>query len=164
MAPREYTLNYSPQLLRSAAIAFVWRFVDVWFLVLLASLGLFAAYRVSVGDHSWRVGAAGVAFLVVTIILIVLFAGNIRLARATARELSEGPVKFTISEQGLGFQSILGDAHMPWANISAAYEEKQFILIFFKRGGYTSVPLADLDSEAFAYIKKQVISGGGKVS
>ena len=117
MAPREYTLKYSPQLLRSAAIAFVRRFVDVWFLILLAGLGLFAAYRVSVGDHSWRVGAAGVAFLVITTIMAALLVANIRHARATARELSGGPVKLIISEQGLGFQSVLGNADMPWETL-----------------------------------------------
>ena len=158
-----YSLTYTPQVLRGAVFAYFRKIVGPWFPFVLAALAFYVTYLVYYGDRSWFVGAMAAFVLLVFAIVGSLFISHLRRASARASELTSESVTMLLSEQGLSFQSTLGTAELPWNGIASLVRARNFLLVEFKGGGYSSIPLGSVDAEGVEYLHNMVISSGGKV-
>lgn len=158
-----YSLVYTPQILRGAVFAYFRKIVGLWFPILLVMLACFVAYQFNNGDRSWLVGALAAFVLLVTAIVGALFTSHLRHANARARELASEGVSLLLSEQSLQFQSALGSVELPWSRIASIIRAQDFLLIEFKGGGYSSIPLASVDARGVEYLHNMVLNNGGKV-
>ena len=158
-----YSLVYTPQILRGAVFAYFRKIVGLWFPILLVMLACFVAYQLNDGDRSWLVGALAALVLLVTAIVGALLISHLRHANARARELASEGVSLLLSEYGLQFQSTLGSAELPWNRIASIVRVRDFLLVEFKGGGYSSIPLASVDAQGVEYLHRMVLNIGGKV-
>jgi uncharacterized membrane protein len=160
----QYQLHYTPKILRAAAVTFFKQLIGPTFPLLLIALASYVLWQFTIGNRSWLVGATAGAILVVVSIMLSLFIGHLKHASKTAAELDKSPTTLTISEVDICFKSSLGTAEIPWSNVKALHHEKEFLLLQFKRGSYTSIPTSSLDDTGVSFIKSTVMNNGGKVT
>lgn len=160
----QYQLHYTPKILRAAAVTFFKQLIGPAFPLLLIALASYAIWQLSIGNKSWLIGATAGAILVVVSIMLSLFIGHLKHASKTAAELAKSPTTLTVTETEICFKSALGTAEIPWSNVAALYHNKDFLLLKFKRGSYTSIPTSFLDDEGVSFIKSTVMKNGGKVT
>jgi len=153
---RQYSLAYSPRLLRKGVWLYFGQVVGVWFPMVLAALAAFVAWHVVNGERSWFVGAIGAFVALVVLLIVTLVVVHLRNANANARTLDGSPVILTVAEEGLGFSSKLGTATVPWHRIESIRQYQELYLVRFRGGNYSSLPAEHLDAEAVHEIKARV--------
>jgi len=159
-----HQLHYTPEILRAAAVTFFKQLIGPTFPLLLIALASYSFWQFTTGNRSWLIGATAGAIFVVVCIMLSLFIGHLKHASKTAAELAKSPTTLTITESDICFKSALGTAEIPWSNVSALHHKKDFLLLTFKRGSYTSIPTSSLDDSSVSFIKNTVMQHGGKVT
>jgi hypothetical protein len=161
---RQYLITYTEGLLKTAVCRYFQLILGLWFPLLLVVVGAVVIYLTWMGDRSWRVGAVGALVFVITVIIGAFFVDCLRRAKASAVELAQAKVELGIGDEGLSFQSPLGSAKIPWSKIKGFHDFGEIILLQFRQGGYSSIPVASLDPEGIEAIKTCIRQAGGRVA
>jgi hypothetical protein len=161
---RQYSITYTEALLKTAVYRYFQVILGLWFPLLLVAVGAIVIYLAWMGERSWKVGAIGALVFVITVIIGTLFVDCLRRAKASAVELAQAKVELGIGNEGLSFQSPLGTAQIPWRKIKGFHDFGRIILLQFRQGGYSSIPVASLDPEGIEAIKTNIRQAGGRIA
>ena len=107
MMTGEYTLRFSPALVRSAVIGFWWRAVGLRYLLALAAFSLCVGYLVWQGDRSWLIGLLGAVLIFGVLIPAALFWTQYRQAFAKLRGMKSPEARLAVGDAGLTVSSDL---------------------------------------------------------
>jgi hypothetical protein len=151
---------YSAAAARRAYLSFLWNRFAVFVLVSPVILGWTFAYLAS-RDY------APFAGFVLGIILVywASWVGGLRRAGRVASAWGNPEVHFIATDETFTFRTPLGESIMKWSAIANLYRLRRFWI--FQRVGLESssfVPVEALDSEAQAFVERQVRQSGGRVS
>jgi hypothetical protein len=158
------TLHFSKELVRRSQLAFWLRFLGwrfaVTFIVAFACLGCLLILN----DRSWIVGAmgAGIGFSVLMLLAVIFH--HYRFAMSRLHLMRRPEASFEAGENNFRISSDLGTADFPWNAIIEIWRFPDFWLLFFTRGQFITLPVADLDSDAQKVILTRLKAHGTKLS
>ena len=163
MMTGEYTLRFSPALVRSAVFGFWWRTVGLRYLLALAAVSLCFGYLVWQGDRSWRIGALGAVLFFGVLIPAALFWTQYRQAFAKLRGMKSPEARLAVSDAGLTVSSDLARSEIPWSAVTAVWRFPMFWLLVFSRSQFMTIPLESVPLDVRDRIMSGVEKAGGKV-
>ena len=158
---REHTLTYTSAQLRHGVLLSFAKLFGIWFPVLLVALAIWVVNRIAHGDRSWLIGAIGAVVAFAVALLSSALVVHLRRAGASARELAGADVRVVLSDEWLQFRLPRGESKIAWTEVSNVVVDDRIVLLQFRRGGYTSIPVGSLDKESIAFIRECVRSAGG---
>jgi hypothetical protein len=159
-----FQLHYSEALIRRAVWAFWrrvvgWRFVGATAFVLACLI-----YNLWLGDRSWWVGVSGSLVGFALLVALALYVVHYRGSIGRFRRMKSPHATFEASEERFRVSSDVGASEFSWSVITEVWQFEDFWLLFFSRGQFITLPLADLDSDARHLIAERIREHGGKVS
>jgi hypothetical protein len=163
MMTGEYTLRFSPALVRSAVFGFWWRTVGLRYLLALAAVSLCVGYLVWQGDRSWRIGALGAVLFFGVLIPAALFWTQYRQAFAKLRGMKSAEARLAVSDAGLTVSSDLGKSEIPWSTVTAVWRFPAFWLLVLSRSQFMTIPLESVPLDVRNRIMSSVEKAGGNV-
>ncbi|MFN9548896.1 MAG: YcxB family protein [Pirellulaceae bacterium] len=163
MMTGEYTLRFSPALLRSAVIGFWWRTVGIRYLLALAAVSLCVGYLVWQGDRSWLIGLLGAVLIFGGLIPAAFFWTQYRQAFAKLRGMKSPEARLAVSDAGLTVSSDLARSEIPWSAVTAVWRFPMFWLLVFSRSQFLTIPLESVPLDVRDRIMSGVEKAGGKV-
>ena len=163
MMTDEYTLRFSPALVRNAVFGFWWRTVGLRYLLALAAVSLCAGYLVWQGDRSWPIGVLGAVLIFGTVIPAALFWSQYHQAFAKLRGMKTPEARLAVGEAGLWITSDLARSEIPWSTVTGVWRFPDFWLLVFSQSQFITIPLESVPLDVRSQIKASVEKAGGKV-
>lgn len=163
MMPDEYTLRFSPALVRSAVCRFWWRRVGPMYLLALATVALGVTYRAWEGDRSWLMGVLGAVLCVGIVIPAALFWTHYRQAFAKLRGMKTPEARLAVGDVGLTIASDLGRSEIPWSTVTALWRFPDLWLLVFAESQFITIPLESVPLDVRDRIRASVEKAGGRV-
>ena len=163
LVTRSYSLQLSEPMVRSAARAYVLRFVDWKFLACIAVLLIFLIDGLASGDRSMLLGFAAAVVAFASFIVVRSVLGLQARASRLHKRLGGAPVVLVADDTKLRFSSSMDSFEIVASDISQLRRHGEFLLLIYREGGYSTLPLADLGPEGAAWIESFVGRAGGKV-
>ncbi|GLQ94061.1 YcxB family protein [Dyella acidisoli] len=157
------TLTYTKPLLRQAVRSFWWRVVGFKYFVALALVAASLLGLILDGDTSWFVGVLasvlvfGITFVVA--LYVIHYGNSLRKLQA----MGSHQAKLEASEASLSLSSGASVATLPWSAVTEVWRFKSCWLLLFSKSQFVTLPLADIPTEARAFIIARVQTSGGKV-
>lgn len=159
-----YQLNYTPRVLRLAAITFFKQLIGIRFPILVIALSGFISWQFFIGNRGWLIGTAIGAIAVVISIMLSLFIAHLKLASSNAKKLENAVCILELKNYEISFKSPLGNAELPWPNIISMRRYEKFIFLKFNDGNYTSIPTTCIDEAGIKFIKSSITKHGRSIA
>ncbi|MFV9657330.1 YcxB family protein [Pseudomonas sp. NY15366] len=161
---QSYQLNYTPRILRLAALTFFKQIIGIRFPILVIILSGFVSWQFSIGNRGWLIGTAIGAIAVVVCIMLSLFVAHLKHASSNAKKLENAVCILELKDDGISFKSPLGNAEFPWSNITSMRRYDKFLFLKFSGGNYTSIPSTCIDEVGIEFIKSSITNHGGSIA
>ena len=158
-----FTLHYSEDLVRQAALARWWKFTGLTLPVVLVLLAVYTGYRISIGELSWYTGALGVIALLGITVVIASYASILRHSVTRFRQMGHPQATLELSDDRFRITSDLVSSEIRWPVIKKVWRYETFWLVFFTRTQSMILPLVDLPQESQDFIIQKVRDNGGTV-
>jgi hypothetical protein len=158
------TLHYSEDLMRRAITAFWWRTTGWNFFAALAFGFALLTYLLISGNRSWEVGVFGSVMGFALILAVVIFFTHYRGLLERLRRMRKPEAILEPGEINVRISSDLGTSEFPWNTITEVWRFPDFWLLFFSRGQFITLPIADLDGKAQEIILSRLKSHGTKLA
>jgi len=156
----EITLHYTEPLLRKAVRVFVCRAVirqlGVKFLFGLGVVIACIAFLLARHNGGGVAGFMIAVVFFVGVFIAMVYVAHFRNTIGRFREMRTPEVTFGYDEEELAFKSELGAASMPWSAIAEVWKYEHFWLLLFSRSQFVTLPLADLEDGARAFIARKM--------
>ena len=163
MTTGEYTLRFSPALVRSAVIGLWWRTVGLRSLLALAVVSLCVGCLVWQGDRSWLIGVVGAVPIFRVVIPAAFFWAQYRQAFAKLRGIKCPEARLAVGDAGLTVISDVAQSEIPWSTVTAVWRFRAFWLLVFSRSQFMTSPLESVPLDVRDRIMSGVEKAGGKV-
>lgn len=142
-----YRIVYDEAVLRAAVRAYVRRrfFAEqrgLWAaeaVVLASFVGLLVA-----GDRSWVTGVLGTVAALPPLLVLGGWLAHLRHGLGRLRRMPDRAAEVAFRDDGLGFRSGLGSAHLPWSGITEVWERPGFRMIFTAPNQFSTLPTAGI--------------------
>jgi hypothetical protein len=161
---QSYKLEYTPEILRLAAMAFFKQLIGIKLPILVIVISSYITWQFSIGNRGWLIGTAIGAMVVIICVMLSLFIAHLKHASSNAKKLENAECILELSDSGISFKSPLGTAELPWPNIISFKLYEKFIFLKFFGGNYTSIPAASIDEAGIEFIKSSIIKHGGSIA
>ncbi len=159
-----FTLHYSEDLVRQAALTRWRKSIGLTYPVVLVLLAVYTGYRISIGDVSWYTGALGVIVVMSVAVIIATYAAVLHRAMTHFRQMGQPQATLELSDDRFRITSDLVSSEIRWPVITRIWCYETFWLMFFSRTQSMILPLADLPQETQDFIIQKVRDHGGKVA
>ena len=163
MVSDEFTLRFSPALVRSAVFGFWWRSIGLRYLLVQSVLAHCVAWLALQGDRSWMIGAFGAVLIFGATIPVVLLVTQYRQALAKLRGMKNPEARIAVGEAGLTITSDGARSEIPWSMVIGVWRFSGFWLLVFSRSQFITIPLESVPLDAQSRIVASVEKAGGKV-
>jgi hypothetical protein len=115
------------------------------------------------GERSWWVGASGTVLVLAVILSATVYVTHLRRSLGVLRKMQSPEATFEFDEDRFRVSSDLGTSELKWGMITEVWCLPDFWLLFVSQGQFITLPLADLDADARAFILAKVKSSGAKI-
>jgi hypothetical protein len=159
-----FKLHYSETLIRRAVWSFWRRVVDWRFYLAMALVSLSFVSSLVSGDRTWRVGVSGAVLLLGILFAAAIYIVHFRRGIARFRSMKLPEASLEIGDERFRVTSDLGSSELPWSAITEVWQFPDFWLLFLSRAQFITLPLADLDAEARAFLLDRTKAHGAKIS
>lgn len=158
------TIRYSEALVRRAVRAFWLRaFAGRACLAFAVMAIMVFALNMSTSD-SWSVPAMGALMLFVLVFTATTYVVYLRSSLDRFRRMNRPEATLELHAHTFKIASDVGSLETRWDVITQVWRFPDFWLLFFDRGAFFTLPLADVDPAVQAFIVERVQAHGGNVS
>lgn len=77
-------------------------------------------------------------------------------------QLAGRPLHYEFDERGLSARSPLGSIHLPWKHLRRVSCDPDLTLLFFRPGGYTTLPTTAVPEDALDFLEQATREAGGR--
>jgi hypothetical protein len=157
-------LHYTEALVHSAVRRFWWRttgwrFFAAIFLVLASFVGLLCK-----GDRSWMVGLLGAVLVLCIAFSVAVYVVHYRSSLGRLRRMRVPEATLELGEDSFRVSSDVGTSEMAWSVVTEIWSFPEFLLVFFSRAEFMTIPRADVDVEISDFIVRKARAHHAKVS
>jgi len=160
----EAQLEYSPQLVRRAVLAYWKRTIGIILPIVTVIVLADFAFLLVRGDRSWVIGAESVVLLLVLLFGAAAYFVHYRNGLAKLRQMKVPTARFVADEDTFTFESEIGSSTFGWRSIKEAWCYPGFWLLLFSRAQFATIPLDSMSTEMQRYALDRIRSAGGKIS
>jgi hypothetical protein len=158
----QFTIQFSEEHIKYACRKFFARFVGIGFPVACLLVAAVAVFRMISGKTDLLAGI----FLTVAVVGVV-FVGTAyfqRRAHALSHFHQTGEtVSYELSEEFFKAKSGLGSTEVKWESFKAIWTFPKVWLLMFDRANYLTLPADQISNDIKEFLKRKIISVGGKV-
>lgn len=109
------------------------------------------------------VGPFGFALALTLIAQPLVYVAYQAEATEQLRKMGSPQATVHVTDESIGLRSGAGTAETPWRTVKQLWTFADVWLVFVGKDNYFTLPTADLDDEAKAFIRQMVTQNGGKV-
>jgi hypothetical protein len=157
-------LYYTEALIRRAVRSFWWRTTGWRFIAaLLLVLGSFVGLLWS-GDRSWVVGLLGAVLVLALTFSVALYVVHYRASLGRLRRMRAPEATIELGEESFRVTSDAGTSELAWRAVTEIWSLPEFLLIFFSRAQFITIPRADVDADICEFILGKARAHEAKVA
>ncbi len=157
-------IHYTETLIRSVVRRFWWRNIGWRFVGAFIFLLALFSYLVATGNRSWLVGVLGAVLVLAVAFAVALYVVHYRGSLSRFRRMRTPEATLELGEDRFKISADVGTTELAWSTITELWSFQEFILLFFSRAGFLTIPTADLDAQSREFIITKVRSHGAKVA
>ncbi len=153
---RSFTVTITPEIVREAARAFVWKYFG-WAGVFTVVVGsFFVGWYWWTQSFDWLGG-----FLAATLVIFVLVFGvalllRERMAVDLLRKMKSPEVHYELSEDSFTARSSIGSTTVRWDAMKGIWRFPRFWLLFLDKASYVTVPLVGPSPDDLEFIASKI--------
>jgi hypothetical protein len=153
---RTFTVTITPDIVRGAARAFVWKFFG-WtgVLTVVAGSGLVAWFWWT-GSFDWLGGFLAATLLVFVVVFGAALLLRERMAVGMLRKMGDPRVHYELSEESFTARSRIGSTTVRWEAMKGIWRFPRFWLLFLDRASYVTLPLEGPSAEDLAFLAAKI--------
>lgn len=133
----------------------------LWLAVLLCAVSI--AHDLRDGQLKWPAIFSLSALSILGLVIVAAYVQRRRRVSSLLDQLDGTPVTYRLSDEELATSSTLGSSSVKWPVFQELRIDNDLALLFYARGAYTTLPIAQLSSLAISSLKEKVANSGGKV-
>jgi len=158
----QFTIQFTEEHIKYACRKFFVRFVGVAFPVVCLLLAAFAVLRMAFGEMDWL---AGICLAVAVLGLGIVVAAYVqRRAYSLSHFRKTGnSVSYELSEEFMKAKSALGSVELKWESFKGIWIFPEVWLLMIDKANYMTLPADQISNEIKEFLKRKIISVGGKV-
>ena len=155
-APRTFTVTITPEIVREASRAFVWKFFG-WPGVIAVALGCgLVGYFWQTGTFGWLGGFLAATILLFVLIFLVALYQRERLTLQKLQTMGDPEVHYELAEDSFTARSSMGSTTVRWEAMKAIWRFPRFWLLFLDRATYVTVPLVGPTADDLAFLVSKI--------
>ncbi|NTW99045.1 MAG: YcxB family protein [Geobacteraceae bacterium] len=154
------TLHYTPDLVRRAVFAYLYRGFSMRGRVALAGLIVGTLLLFVFAPGSWEAGAAAGAVAVLVLLVIALYRLHYRQGMAKLERMRSPSATLDLTDAEFRVIAYSGTVSAPWSRITDLWRFTDFWLLIIGNGQFMTLPMADLTDEAKRFIASHIGASG----
>ncbi|HXR04637.1 MAG TPA: YcxB family protein [Verrucomicrobiae bacterium] len=158
----QFTVQFSEEHIKYACGKYYARFVGFVFPVVCLLVAAFAVIRMVSGKADLFAGIL-LAVAVIGLGIIVAAYFQSRNYRLSQFRKTGNSVSYELSEEFFKAKSQMGSTEMKWKSFKAIWIFQKVWLLVFDKNGYLTLPVDQISNEVKEFLKRKIISVGGKV-
>jgi hypothetical protein len=158
----QFTIQFSEEHIKYACGKFFARFVGIGFPIVCLIVAAVAIVRMVSGEPDLLAGI----FLTISVLGIIFIA--VAYFQRRAHSLSHfrktgKTVSYELSEEFFKAKSDLGSTEVKWESFKAIWTFPKVWLLMFDRANYLTLPVDQISNDVKEFLKRKIISVGGKI-
>jgi hypothetical protein len=158
----QFTVQFSEEHIKYACDKYFARFVGFVFPVMCLLVAAFAVLRMVSGKADLFAGIL-LAVAVIGLGIIVAAYFQSRNYRLSQFRKTGNSVSYELSEEFFKAKSQMGATEMKWESFKSIWIFQKVWLLVFDKNGYLTFPVDQISNEVKEFLKRKIISVGGKV-
>ncbi len=144
---REVTVEYTPELIRSAIFRYWVAIVGPFSFGALAVVGGACSYLLLTGERSWVIGSMTTIFVILTSMLAFAYFRLLGISMAKFRRMETPTALFRFTDTTIYIETDSGKSEFTWRSIDKILKFPDIWMIVFVGGGQITLPTKTIDSD-----------------
>ena len=158
----QFTIQFREEHIKYACRKYFARFVGIIFPVVCLLLAAFAILQMVSGKADWITGMFMAIALFGVGIIVAAYFQNLKYRLSQFRKTGNS-ISYKLSEELFKAKSAMGSMELKWESFKALWIFQKVWLLVFDKSGYLTLPADQISNEAKEFLKRKIVSVGGKI-